>query len=164
MRDPWSDLHLDVAQVNLQKMHLFLPLSPTAATKWPHKLSYKVRCSEKHTGGLRFLNNRLGGSSGKHIFPPWGHECCMQSLLLLKEAEMRKRRLIAALTSPGLSWAFQDSQFFIRSNFSFCQTKSHFSNYVEVLIVGSDLLPHIAELRSFRKLKDRNNNNEGENL
>lgn len=47
--------------------------------------------NEKHIGGARFLTEK--GSQAvvgrKHIFPPQGNDCCMQSLLLLKEAAMR---------------------------------------------------------------------------
>lgn len=94
---------------------------------------------------------RLAGSSGKHIFPPQGNDCCTQSLLLLKEAGMRRRRLIAVLTSSGLRWEFQCNQFcsgqFYFILFFFSGTKLHLSNFLLVLIVGCDLFEQIADQR-----------------
>lgn len=97
---------------------------------------------------------RLAGSSGKHIFPPQGNDCCTQSLLLLKEAGMRRRRLIAVLTSSGLRWEFQcnqfcSGQFYYYFFFFFLSgTKLHLSNFLLVLIVGCDLFAQIADQRN----------------
>lgn len=106
----------------------------------PHRLSYKVHSNEKHTGGLRFLTEKARRQLGeKHIFPPQGNDCCMQSLLLLKEAGMRRGRLIAVLTSSQLRWDSQCNQFCPGQFYYFPSgAKLGLSGFTLALIVACD--------------------------
>ena len=63
-----------------------------------------------------------------------------------KRGKNEEVEIDSGFNKPWAQLGIPRQPIFLKSHFSFfSQTKLHFSNYVEVLIVGCDLLPQIVE-------------------